>query len=77
MLKLERLPEEHMEVAPVMVHPSESSLSHEMLSAEEHGEEASVTAPSADSPGSHSVPSIVKLKRSAAGLIRESSKTPP
>ena len=68
MLKLERVPEEHMEVASVMV--------PEMLSAEEYGEEASVTAPSSDSPGSHNVPSIVKLKRSAAGLIREASKTP-
>jgi len=77
MLKLERVPEEHMEVASVMVPPLESSLPREMLSAEEHGEEASVTAPSSDSPGSHNVPSIVKLKRSAAGLIREASKTPP
>lgn len=40
MLKLERVPEEHMEVASVMLPPLESSLSREMLSAEEHGEEA-------------------------------------
>ncbi len=66
-----------MEVASVMVPPSESWLLREMLSAEEHGEEASVTAPSSDSPGSRNVLSIVKLERSAARLIREASKTSP
>jgi hypothetical protein len=77
MLKLERVLEEHMEVASVMVPSLESSLSREILSAEEHGEEASVRALSSDSPGSRNVPSIVKLKRPAAGLIREASKIPP
>ena len=76
-LKLNRLPEEDIEVASVMIASLESSVSWEVLPVEEHDEKASVATPSSDPPGSDNVSLIVKLKQSASGFVKEASKKLP